>query len=157
MKLLVDSRKFRECIANAEDRGRFDEYMSGARNYSTMPLMSVTLPQAKTLTQLGAIWLDFTTIARLMHTDPSMIYRLCIRADQLEDCWMHQDEGGEWHFTTLSGLTKEQMSAAIPRIREYLQHVVNGAYGEWVPVVWAEKDNIGKETEEQREPQQKNL
>ncbi len=157
MRVLVDSRKFRDAIANAEDRGRFDEYMSGPRNYSTMPLMSVTLPQAKTLTQLGAIWLDFTTVARLLHTDPSMLYLQCLRAEQLTDVWVQLDNDGRYHFISLSGLTKEQMSVAIPRIREYLQHVVNGAYGEWVPVVWAEKDNIGKETEEQREPQQKNV
>jgi hypothetical protein len=80
-----------------------------------------------------------------------------LRAEQLTDVWVQLDNDGRYHFISLSGLTKEQMSVAIPRIREYLQHVVNGAYGEWVPVVWAEKDNIGKETEEQREPQQKNV
>ncbi len=155
MKCLVDSRKFRDAIANAEDRGRFDEYMSGPRNYSTMPLMSVTLPQAKTLTQLGAIWLDFTTVARLMHTDPSMLYLQCLRAEQLIDVWVQVGSDGRYHFVSLSGLTKEQMSVAIPLIRDYLQHLVNGSYGEWTPIVWADKHNIGKGDE--IEPQQKNV
>lgn len=155
MKCLVDSRKFRDAIANAEDRGRFDEYMSGPRNYSTMPLMSVTLPQAKTLTQLGAIWLDFTTVARLMHCDPSIVYLQCLRAEQLIDVWVQVGSDGHCHFTTLSGLTKEQMSIAIPLIRDYLQHLVNGSYGEWTPIVWADKHNIGKGDE--IEPQQKNV
>jgi len=155
VKCLVDSRKFRDAIANAEDRGRFDEYMSGARNYRTMPLMSVTLPQAKTLTQLGAIWLDFTTVARLMHTDPSMLYLQCLRAEQLTDVWVQLDNDGRYHFVSLSGLTKEQMSVAIPLIRDYLQHLVNDSYGEWTPIVWADKHNIGKGDE--IEPQQKNV
>ena len=154
MKLLVDSRKFRDAIANAEDRGRFDEYMSGPRNYSTMPLMSVTLPQAKTLTQLGAIWLDFTTVARLLHVDPTYVYYLCMRTDKLSDIWLQERDGG-WHFSTLSGLTKEETSAASPRLRDYMQEMVNLAHGEYVPIVWADKHNLGKGDE--IEPQQKNL
>ena len=147
MKLLVDSRKFRESLANAEERAKFDSYFAGGRNLDTMPLLSVTLPQSKTLTQLAAIWVDYTTVGALLHCDKSYVYYLCLRAESLSDIWLQQDEFGIWQFSTLSGLTKEQTSDAIPRLRDYMQELVNSSYGEWVPIEWAEKENVKTEEE----------
>ena len=144
MKLLVNSRPFAACIAYAEDRAKFAAYFSGSRSFDTMPLLRVTLPEAKTLTQLGTVWKDFTIVGELLHIEPSMVYLQCLRAEQLNDVWL-QERDGVWHFSTLSGLTKEQTSAAIPMIRDYLQQVVNDAHGEWINIRWACKENV-KET-----------
>ena len=144
MRVLVDSRKFYASIANAEDRAKVDRYFSGARSFDSMPILRVTLPEAKTLTQLGTVWLDFTTVAGLLHCEPSYVYYTCLKAEQLNDIWLKQREC-KWHFSTLSGLTKEETSAAIPRLRDYMQTLVNDAYGEWVPIVWAARENMETE------------
>jgi hypothetical protein len=145
MRILVQSNRFRESIANSEDRNKFDNYFSGLRSIKAMPLLRVTLPEAKTLTQLGTIWLDFTTVSGFMHCEPSYIYYQCLRAESLRDIWL-QEKDGDWHFSTLSGLTKEQASAAIPRLRDFMQKIVNDAYGEWMPIIWASKENLVNES-----------
>jgi len=113
-----------------------------------MPFIQVFLPQSKTTTQLGTIWMDFTTVGNLLYCDPSYIYYQCLKAKCLEDIWLQETDGG-WRFISLSGLTKEQTSAAIPRIRDFLQEIVNSAYGEWIPIEWACKENIKQEVNDE--------
>ena len=144
MRLLVQSKEFYDSIANDEDREKFNSYFSGSRSFDSMPLLKVTLPESKTLTQLGTIWLDFETVGELMFCNSSIIYMYCLRAECLSDIWMQQDENGKWSFTTLSGLSKEQISFAIPILRDFLQKIVNEKYGEYVPIIWASKENLNR-------------
>lgn len=146
MRLLVQTAKFYAALANSEERGKFNTYFSGNRSFETMPLMRVTLPEAKTQTQNNAIWQDFTTVAGLLYCEPSYVYYLCLRAECLSDIWL-QERNGQWQFTTLSGLTKEQTSAAIPRLRDYMQQLVNDKYQAWQLIDWAAKERTLTDTE----------
>lgn len=146
MRLLVQTRKFFDALANSEEREKLLTYFSGPRSFDSMPLMRVTLPEAKTQTQLGTVWLDFTIVAGLLYCEPSYVYYLCLRAESLSDIWLQERDGG-WHFSTLSGLTKEQTSAAIPRLRDFMQELVNNKYQEWQPIEWASKEHLTTETE----------
>ena len=143
MKLLVQSKLFCKSIANGEDRAKFERYFSGRRNFQSMPLLQVTLPEAKTLSQLGAIWLDFTKVGKLLFCEPSYVYYLCLRADCLQDIWLAEKDG-QYIFNTLSGLSKEKTIEAIPRFRDFLQQLVKEKYGEWVVINWSCQENIGK-------------
>jgi len=143
MRLLCDSRKFFDSIANSEDRQKFLSYFDGLRNFDSMSILQVTLPEAKTQSQLGTIWRDFEIAGRLLHCEPSYVYYLCSRADSLQDIWL-QNINGTWHFSTLSGLTKEQTSAAIPRLRDFMQELVNLEYQQYVVINWSCEANINK-------------
>lgn len=144
MRLLVQTAKFYAALANSEEREKFNTYFSGNRSFETMPLMQVTLPQARTLSQNAAIWVDFTTVGQLLHCDKNYVYHvLVLRAECLQDIWLKQIDSG-WRFDGLSSLSKEEMSNAIPRIRDFLQHTVNEACGEWTPIDWACQENLEK-------------
>ena len=143
MKLLVNSRKFFDALLGDDDRRRFNDWFGNNRNYNSMPVIQVTLPEAKTQSQLGTIWRDFEIAGRLLHCEPSYVYYLCSRADSLQDIWL-QNINGTWHFSTLSGLTKEQTSAAIPRLRDFMQELVNLEYQQYVVINWSCKANINK-------------
>jgi len=151
MKLHCQSKLFYESIADGESRKKFlKKYFNGFKTFENMPLIAVTLYDAKTLHQLGAIWRDWTIVGHLMNTDANTVYYWCIKAPCLADCWVVESSYGKdndkksWSFITLSGFTKDHIIETnfIPRYRDFLQQKVNNEYGEYQYIAWSKKENI---------------
>lgn len=150
MKLRCISKLFYESIGNGEDKKLFlEKYFSGNKTFENMSLIEVTLYDAKTRHQLGAIWLDWTNVGKLLFCDANTIYYLLIKAPCMADCWVEKttygnDKKRTYRFITLSGFTKDHIIETnfFDRYRDYLQEMVNKEYGEYVPIKWAKKENI---------------
>jgi len=150
MKIICESKKFYDSIANSEDKKRFvNKYFSGLKTFENMPLVEVSLYDAKTRHQLGAIWLDWTNVAKLLYTSPECIYYELIKDNRLQDCWIEETTIGKnkqksFRFITLSGFSKDHIIETnfISRYRDILQERVNKEYGEFVYIKWAKKENL---------------
>ena len=148
MKLLCHSELFCKSISNGEDRKRFmDKYFKGMKTFNSMPLVEVSLYDAKTRHQLGAIWGDWTKVAKLLYTEPEAIYYELIKDERLKDCWLEEttigkDNKKSFRFLTLSGFSKDRIVKTdfIPRYRDILQEKVNKEYEEYVIIKWYKKD-----------------
>ena len=143
MKLRCDTGKLFAALANADDRQKFSEYFSGRRTFESMPLVEVSLPNKKTITQNNALWRDFEIAGKLLHCDSTFVYYQCLKAEQLQDVWLKETDDG-WKFCSLSQLTKDNMTTATPQIHDYLQGLINDEYGEWVVINWSCKENVDK-------------
>ncbi len=152
MKLLVDSRKFYDSIANAEDREKFKDYFfKGFRTFSNTPVLRIDLAEAKTMRQLGTIWRDFGIIARLLFTHSETVYAMTMKAEPLRDFFLTEDEWGigkkrkkTWRLRTLSEFSKQDCVEFIPLMRDYWQGIINKEYGEYVIIHWSRSENIEK-------------
>ena len=150
MKLLCVSKLLYESIANDEDKKRYlKKYFSGFKTFETMPLTQITLYDAKTKHQLGAIWGDWTMIGKKLYTSPECIYYELIKDERLKDCWIEETTIGKnkqksFEFITLSGFTKDHIIETnfITRYRDILQERVNKEYGEYVYLKWFKKENL---------------
>lgn len=150
MKLLCDSKKFYESIANSEDKEKYmKKYFSGLRTFENMPFTQVTLWDAKTKHQIGAIWGDWTLAANYLETSPECIYYELIKDKRLADCWTEEttigkDKTRSFVFITLSAFSKDHIinTNFIPRYRDILQERINKEYGEYIPIKWFKKENL---------------
>lgn len=143
MKLLTQSELLRKSLINANERAKFDKYFSGNRSIEAMPITEISLPNRKTIKQNATIWRDFTIASKLMYCDPSFIYYKCLIAPILQDVWLKESDNG-YDFKTLSALTDDEASEAIPLIRDFLQGEINKKYQYWVGINWSCKENINK-------------
>ena len=147
LKINCDTKKYYESINNSEDKKEFiKRYFSGNKTFENMPSIETTLYDAKTRHQLGAIWLDWTNVGKLLYCDANTIYYLLIKAPCMTDCWTEQTTWGSskkktYRFITLSGFTKDHIIETnfFDRYRDYLQELVNKEYGEYIPIKWAKK------------------
>src|SRR4030066_228068 len=105
--------------------------------------IQVSLPNAKTLTQNGAIWRDFEIVGNLLFCNKEYVYYALLKADEFQDIWLDRING-KWIFHTLSMLDKESTALFIIRYREFLQAKVNESYGEWIPIDWSKREEIGE-------------
>ena len=144
MKLLTDSEKLRESLINSHERSKFDKYFSGNRNFDSMPVTEVSLPNRKSVRKNNTIWRDFEIAGKLLYCDSGYIYYECLKAEKLQDVWLEEIEPGKYKFNSLSGLTDDQASESIPKIRDFLQQWINEKYGYWVVINWSCKENIDK-------------
>ena len=149
MKLFCETKKFFESIANAEDRNRFKKRYFSNKTFDQMPLIQVALFDAKTKHQLGAIWGDWTEVAKLLYTSPEAIYFELIKDKRLIDCWLEEttigkDKKKTYRFITLSGFSKDHIIETnfIPRYRDILQEWVNEEYKEYIYIKWYKKENL---------------
>lgn len=143
MKLKCDTKKFRDCLVDDNERIKFGKYFSGTRNYKTMPNIEVSLPDRRTNEQNAAIWRDFGIVAKLLYCDPDYVYGMCLRAEILEDIWFCK-MNNKWTFRRLSALNKEETSEAIPRIRDFLQSWIENEYQRPITIHWSSEENIEK-------------
>lgn len=151
MKFCVDSKKYFDSLTNEEDRKKFLKFFKN-RTFQQMPWLWTTVWEEMTDSQRGAIWLDFTKVGRLLDCDREAVYAECLKAEQLRHIWEEEYEYGPKHnrqkgiwFKTLSALSKEQMTNAIPQIRDFLLHWVRDIYQDYNMVIyWSKIDNIGK-------------
>lgn len=150
MKLLVGSKDLYNSITNSKDKERYlKKYFSGSRNFQNMPIIEVSLYDAKTATQNQTFWLDMSKVARLMYTDKETVYYWLRKHPGLKDIWMEESRYGKdgkksYRFVTLSGLSKEKVMELIPRYRDILQEIVNKEYNEYIVINWSSIDNIDK-------------
>ena len=150
MKFCVNSKKYFESLTNEEDRKKFLKFFKN-RTFEQMSMLWTTLWEEMTEHQRGAIWLDFTKIARLLYCDKEDIYAECLRTEVLRHIWLVEYEYGlegnrkkAVRFKTLSELTKEEMTNAIPQLRDFMQTMVNREYQKKVVIYWSKMDNVGK-------------
>ena len=141
MKFLCDAKKFYESIANGEDREMFCKEYGKPERFERG--IQVSLPNAKTLTQNGAIWRDFEIVGNLMFCNKEYVYYALLKADEFQDIWLDRING-KWIFHTLSMLDKKSTALFITRYREFLQAKVNESYGEWIPIDWSKREEIGE-------------
>ena len=148
MKFCVDSKKYFESLTNAEDREKFLKFFR-KRTFEQMPFLWTSIWEEMTDSQRGAIWLDFTKISGLLYCDKEDVYAECLRAEQLRHIWITEYEYGlpdnrkqGIRFRTLSELTKEEMTNAIPQIRDFLKSLVDQAYQKNVIIYWSNIKNF---------------
>ena len=113
MRILVDINRFYASIGNGEDRKKFKEVYG--HNLSTDSALFVELPDHKTLTQLGAIWRDWTITGKLLKASANSIYLKLMKSEECRDIFFQKDEHGNWEFNTLSGVKKQRTSDLIER------------------------------------------
>jgi len=152
MKILCETQKYFESIANGEDRKKFEKKYFSNKTFEQMPLIQTTLYDAKTRHQIGAIWGDWTMVANKLYTSPECIYYELIKDKRLSDCWAEETTIGQnktksYRFITLSGFSKDHIidTNFITRYRDILQERVNKEYGEYVYLKWFKKENLDKE------------
>ena len=143
MKIMCITGLFKESISNGQDKAAFEKQYGGKE----MPQIYVTLPNAKTLTQNGAIWRDFTEVGKLMYCSKEAVYAKVFTAPEMYDFLVVFEPYGpagksEPRVRSLSELSKEDVSNFIGPMREFLQAWVNDAYGEWVPIAWSNRENM---------------
>lgn len=147
MKFCCDSRKYFESL-NSEDKEKFKKHFRN-RTFEQMPWIWTTIWEEMTEHQRGAIWLDFTKVGRLLYCDKEAVYAECLRAEQLRYIWeVEYEYGPEWNrkkgirFRTLSELTKEEMTIAIPQIRDFMKSLVDQIYQKNVVIYWSNIENL---------------
>lgn len=140
MKLLCEVDKFKQSVANGEDRKAADKYFDARPG---MSCVLVGLPDRKTFSQNNAIWRDWSEAARLLGYTKEQIYAEIQLSDDFADLF-YVDENyslrtGERipRFRGLSELNKEETKDLITRYREWLQSWIDSEYGEPVPVEWS--------------------
>lgn len=146
MKLLVETEKFYNSLANAEERDKFKEYFATGKTFSNMPLMQVDIAESKTPTQLHTIWRDFGIIAKSLYTDKDVIYAESMRHNELRPFFLKETEYGlegkkkkSWQLHTLSQFSKQECIEFIPIMREVWHGIINEQYGEYVVINWSKK------------------
>ena len=139
MKLLCQTDKLYDSIANGEDREKFGTRYKGETTW-------ISTIDEKTRSQLNAVWRDWDIVARLLHCKKEDVYGFCVSAGALRDFFFEKAQiaGSEvWLFKTLSTFKKIKMSEFIPRMRDFLQGVVNDYYQENVIINWSNRENMG--------------
>ena len=143
MKLLCITADFYKSISNGEDRKKFEAYAMRRR----WPIIQVTLPDAKTQSQNGAIWRDFTIAGQWLGCDKETIYAMVRTCEQLRDIWITETKVGKkniphYRLRSLSELSKDETTELIPRMRDYLQGLIDESEGETVIIDWSSKENL---------------
>ena len=146
MRLLCITSEFYRSISNGEDRKKFEAYAMRRR----WPIIQVSLPDAKTQSQNSAVWRDFTIAGQWLGCDKETVYHLVRFCEQLEDIWLTETKVGKKNipsvrYRSLSELTKDETSELIPRMRDYLQGLIDESEGETIIINWSNKENMLKE------------
>lgn len=151
MKFNVFTEKYYEALTNSEDKKNFlNRYFSGSKTFSNMPVITTKLYDAKTITQNGTIWRDWSIVAKLMYTAKETVYYWCLKNPQFQDIWLEKSSYGKnknrssYRFRSLSDLSFEETVDFIPRYREFLQAIVNREHQEYVVINWSKFENIDK-------------
>ena len=146
MRLLCITAEFYNSISNGEDRKKFENYVMTKR----WPIIQVVLPDAKTQSQNSAIWRDFTVAGYWLGCDKETVYAMVRTCEQLRDIWITETKVGkknipQYRIKSLSELSKEETSELIPRMRDYLQGLIDESEGESVLINWSSRENLLRE------------
>jgi len=157
MKFLCDSRRYFLSLINQKDKNRFMEKYFNNKTFSQMPIVETSIYDCRTIEQNHAIWRDMGIVASLMYTDKETVYYWLLKAECLKDIWLEEatygkDKKQTFRFKTLSGLSKKELTEAIPRFRDYMQELVNKEYQQYVIINWSNKENMYKPAFEFQEP-----
>ena len=147
MKFLSDTRKYFESL-NGEDQKRFLEKYFKTKTFDHMPFMETYVWDRITQEQYGLIWLDFTNTGKALYCHKNDIYAECLRAEQLRHIWEVEYTIGfgdniktGYRLRTLSELSKQELSDAIPEIRDFLLKLIKEQYQTLFIINWSSQDN----------------
>ena len=144
MKLQCFSKSFYETLINSEYKETFKKYFFiQNRNFDNMKIIEVSLPNKMSIRKNNTIWRDMGIVAKLLFCHPTHVYYQCLTAHVLKDVWLEETKDG-YKFNTLSGLTDDKASESIPKVRDFLQQLVNDKYQKWIHINWSCKENKNK-------------